>query len=48
MVPLKDNPYKALKDEREERSEVSDTIYSSYPTKRVKRDMHGIYLWLVA
>lgn len=33
LIPLKDNPYK-----------VSDTIYSEYPTHRVRRDMHGIYL----
>mmetsp|Transcript_119788 Transcript_119788/g.284604 ORF Transcript_119788/g.284604 Transcript_119788/m.284604 type:complete len:488 (-) Transcript_119788:197-1660(-) len=33
LVPLKDNPYK-----------VSDLVYSDYPNKRVRREMHGIYV----
>eukprot|EP00931_Biecheleriopsis_adriatica_P062128 TRINITY_DN37404_c0_g1_i2.p1 TRINITY_DN37404_c0_g1~~TRINITY_DN37404_c0_g1_i2.p1 ORF type:complete len:413 (+),score=70.97 TRINITY_DN37404_c0_g1_i2:44-1240(+) len=37
LIPLKENPYK-----------VTQLVYSDYPTKRVKQDMHGIYLSVVA
>ena len=53
LVPLKDNPYKAcnsvhrfMHEVGRALLEVSDLVYSDYPNKRVRREMHGIYVCL--